>query len=360
MDIITAYLNTMFSPYPATPRMVEAREELRTMMEDKYTELLATGRSENEAVGQVITEFGNLEEIAPVLGISTEIFPGSNPSVGVQQNTGPTQGHAHENEAEPAYPVLTLDEAQAYADALKKTQPILTASVVLFVLAPILVASMPQIAVFFNPSLNEDFLHKISIILLLFVVILGVVPLVGRGTRLSRFEYIDKGNFTLGRETYDWAQALNREHETRRSRALMVAVGLWILSALPVISLSFIADAYPEKEDALISFGVAGTLVLVAIGLTVFLPTNWAYSASEKIFERASSFGHPQSDDSDPLVSTVAAGFFPLLAAVYLGWSFLFDGWSVSWIVWPFGAIIFGAFAAARGAWRSSKKNRSR
>ena len=39
------------------------------MMEDKYTELKNEGKSENEAVGTVIAEFGNLDELAEDLGI---------------------------------------------------------------------------------------------------------------------------------------------------------------------------------------------------------------------------------------------------------------------------------------------------
>ena len=38
-------------------------------MEDKYNELLAEGKSDNEAVGIVIAEFGNLDEVAEELGI---------------------------------------------------------------------------------------------------------------------------------------------------------------------------------------------------------------------------------------------------------------------------------------------------
>ena len=54
MDVINAYLETMFSPYPQTPRLLEAKEELRGMMEDAYNEAASSGRSHNEAVGQVI------------------------------------------------------------------------------------------------------------------------------------------------------------------------------------------------------------------------------------------------------------------------------------------------------------------
>ena len=79
MDTIETFLDNMFAPYPATPRLTEARGELRAMMEDAYNDAIAQGKTHNEAVGQVITDFGNLQELAPVLGIAQDIQPGGTP-----------------------------------------------------------------------------------------------------------------------------------------------------------------------------------------------------------------------------------------------------------------------------------------
>ena len=64
METIRNYLNAMFAGLPDTLEVRRAYEELAAMMEDKYTELIGEGCSENEAVGTVISEFGNLEELA--------------------------------------------------------------------------------------------------------------------------------------------------------------------------------------------------------------------------------------------------------------------------------------------------------
>ena len=69
MEAIRNYLETMFLNLPNTPEVYKAKNELWQMMEDKYTELKAEGKSENEAVGTVISEFGNLDELAKDLGI---------------------------------------------------------------------------------------------------------------------------------------------------------------------------------------------------------------------------------------------------------------------------------------------------
>ncbi len=45
------------------------------MMEDKYNELISEGKSDNEAIGIVISEFGNLDELADSLGIKSFVDP---------------------------------------------------------------------------------------------------------------------------------------------------------------------------------------------------------------------------------------------------------------------------------------------
>ena len=69
METIKTYLENMFSGLPDTPEVRKARYELEQMMEDKYSELKSSGKSENEAIGIVISEFGNLDELAESLGL---------------------------------------------------------------------------------------------------------------------------------------------------------------------------------------------------------------------------------------------------------------------------------------------------
>ena len=69
METIKSYLEAMFANMPNTPEVKKAKDELLTMMEDKYNEMIADGVNENTAVGTVISEFGNLDELAEDLGL---------------------------------------------------------------------------------------------------------------------------------------------------------------------------------------------------------------------------------------------------------------------------------------------------
>lgn len=75
METIKNYLENMFSHLPNTPEVQKAKYELYQMMEDKYNELISEGKSDNEAIGIVISEFGNLDELADSLGIKSFVNP---------------------------------------------------------------------------------------------------------------------------------------------------------------------------------------------------------------------------------------------------------------------------------------------
>lgn len=73
METIKNYLNSIFANMPNTVEVRKAKRELLQMMEDKYNELTDEGMNENTAVGTVISEFGNLDELAEDLGLRDEI-----------------------------------------------------------------------------------------------------------------------------------------------------------------------------------------------------------------------------------------------------------------------------------------------
>lgn len=73
MEAIREYLNNLFMSLPETPEVLRAKAELLEMMEDKFEELVSEGKTEKEAIGIVISEFGNLQELAEELGIDSYI-----------------------------------------------------------------------------------------------------------------------------------------------------------------------------------------------------------------------------------------------------------------------------------------------
>ena len=359
MDAIDTFLDAMFAPYPATPRLLEAKAELRTMMEDAYSDAISRGRTHNEAVGQVITDFGNLEELAPTLGILPDLrsaqaggagaVPGSVPGAGSVPGPGAPgvpQGALGVPQGAPAdpggYPVVTLSEAQALAQARRSTSRLLAWGVAVIIMSPcplILLASLADD----HAGPADDVTSLAGLVLTLLGIVVGVLLLLRRRQAFVGLglEHLIDGRFTQSQEVSAWASRLRADNEGPRSRALMVAVGLFMLSPVPTVVAAVLGSRY--DHSIYLAVGVCLTLAFVATGLLVLLPVSWASSTYETLTEE----GQPTTTAgrSNALVGAVAAVYWPLVTAVFLVWGFL-GYWDICWIIWPVAGVLFGAVAA--------------
>lgn len=401
MDIIDNYLDVMFSHYPHTARTIEAKAELRTMMEDVYNGAIAAGRSQNEAIGQAISEFGNLDEVGPLLGWSStgpaspasheygtataqsspSSIPGSPSPIpgddtypaltaqvpGVPLSDpqaaswdsplpppapySPPQWEPTVPPAERPRPAITLTQATNYAEVCRQTRWMLGGSIALFVIAPLPLVSL-NVAASEADGTASAIASIIGFAVLLPLVAAGVGMLIWRSLKLKPFERITQGIGSPTPEVEAFAEALRREHAGQQTRALIIAISLWILSAFPLLLSAFLSDGLPQNEaNPYIAVGLAGTLVLVAAGLLLFLPANWANSVANALSEEGLAEARQESEMSDPnrypaWVRAFFAGYWPMMAAIYLAWSFIGDAWGISWIIWPIAGVSFAAIAA--------------
>ena len=75
MDIIMNYIDSMFAGIPVTDETSRLREDITANMTDKYDELVKEGKSGNEAIGTVISEFGSIDEVLSEMGITRGAVP---------------------------------------------------------------------------------------------------------------------------------------------------------------------------------------------------------------------------------------------------------------------------------------------
>ncbi|MFD1712905.1 permease prefix domain 1-containing protein [Amnibacterium flavum] len=343
MNVVIAYLDTMFSAYPQSPRMLEAKAELQGMMEDAYTGLIAEGRSENEAVGQVIRDFGNLEEVAPVLGIASDI---------TREPAAATSGSF---DASTERPVVQLDQAQGYADALQRIRFRFTTAVVLFVLSPAALIGLPAAAGSGSLPIGGHVGLLIGLVVLFIMVAIGVTLLVSTSRETAPYKRISDGQFSVGPGVTRWAETLAEANDRSRIRALQFAIGLWILAPIPLIAFALLSENSPQG-DFLPGVGVVLVLVLVAAGLGIFLPHTWSRTLVDDLGRGAGAGA--ADDDERGIVGVIAAFYWPLLTAIFLAWSFIGSAWHISWIVWPVGAVLFGAIAGGISALESYRRAR--
>ena len=70
MEALKNYVTTMFHKLPTTQESLDIKENILISMEDKYADLIANGKTEDEAFQIVIDQFGDINELKEVLDFS--------------------------------------------------------------------------------------------------------------------------------------------------------------------------------------------------------------------------------------------------------------------------------------------------
>lgn len=316
MNVIDSYLDTLFAPYPDSARMREAKSELGAMMEDKQQGLLDDGFTEPQAIGTVIAEFGSLEEVAPVLGISTELGGSRVTEAQELSRVGP-------------------ERAEEYVTAIRRSQWMPAVAVPMFVLS-----AVPLLLLFAaTGSASPQPLPWVTgtgLVLLLIMVGTAVMLLVARDAKLGDFSDLEEGEFDPSPQVRRFAKDLKRQNRRAVAVALAIAIMLWILSAVPTILAGLAAE--PDGTGAL--YGVSMTLVMVALGLWVLLRRAWSDHAADNLLQESEDEDSPDWSTS-PAIRAIAALYWPVVVAIYLAWSFIWGAWEISWVLWPVAGVLY-------------------
>lgn len=312
MDTIKNYLEAMFAKLPNTPEVLRAKDELLQMMEDKYTELRENGRTENEAVGTVISEFGNLDEIAEDLGIEDAVC--MNPFKDIKKV------------------LIPLEEAKKFI----KDNTLKAIWVGLAVMFCIISVTVPMIV--------DDLGGSAAGALGMFAFIGSAVGLfVYVGLTMKKWKYIKKGEAEI---TYETAQYVKNE-EARCQGSVIIArvigVVLCALSWLPpaVIGASG-ANVLGTADGAVFMFLMVG----MGVFLLVYSAVTMKGLEKMKKLNTDDTVAGTYSNDAvepeyiSPTARIISKIFWPVIACVYVAVSFLTFRWDITWVIWPVAAVV--------------------
>ena len=312
METIRNYLDAMFANMPNTPEVKKAKAELLTMMEDKYNELIADGETENSAVGTVISEFGNLDELAEDLGLSKEVE------------------ETKERVSEKPRRFVSMDEVKDYLDETRKDGLFVGIGVMLCIMCVVpvvLLEGIPGI-IFRGPSEN------IGIVLMFLMIAVAVAMFVYRGIKSDDWKFLKKEPCQVDMATAQMVK--DRKNSYKSTHALLMTIGvvLCVLCWIPA---------------AVVDFDFVGAFLFVFIGIGVFLfiyssTTMGSFDTILKLNDEKTISGSYGKEDDIVYINKTATiimeVYWTTVTCIYLMVSFITFDWGRTWIIWIIGAIV--------------------
>lgn len=365
MEVILSYLENMFLNMPQTPEVLRAKEELASMMEDKYNELLAEGRKENEAVGIVISEFGDLGELAEELGLgktsegaaagygestgygadgsqSGSMGYGADGSQSGSTDYGMTGNYGGNTSYEIPARMVSRQEAEEYMALSAQTSKWIALGVMLCIWCPIPLIFIGGVDSYVKGMSNLSIV-VIGLIPLFVMIGIAVALFIYNGMKMEKYEYLKKERIQIDSTFAEELSWMAEKEKLSSTKKIIIGVLMCIFSVIPVL----IVGSLPE-DTVLQAFSIILLLLVVGLAVALIIISGTRMECI-KVLRQEGDFT-PRGKEGKKLIDVIAGIYWTMVTAIYLIWSILTMHWGFTWIIWPVAGIIFGAIAAICGA----------
>ncbi|UZQ51390.1 permease prefix domain 1-containing protein [Clostridium kluyveri] len=313
METIKNYLDNVFAALPKTDELFKLKNDLLINMEEKYNELKSEKKSENEAIGIVISEFGNIDELIGELGVNL-----------------------HEDEMN--FPTITEEEVKNYMTMKKQTGILVGIGVFLCITGTallILITTLVDEGII-GRGFSEDTGYMIGLITLFVMIVPAVALFIYSGMKSERYKYLKKG-FNVPLSVKSLLQQRYNDFTSTYMVSLILGVCLCVLSPVSIFAASVFGDTASI-------YGVIILLIIIAIAVFIFI----YYGSIKESFTfllRIDNFSK-ENVENNKVIGAVAAILWPLAVCIFLVSGLVFDKWYINWIIFPITGILFGMFSS--------------
>ena len=302
---------------------------------------------------QSIPDLNRIIAMSQIFGVSTDYLLKDDAPLQEPDNH-PLQ--VYDEAAEPATPV-SMEEANLFLIKKDHSARQVALGVMCCILSPVVLILLSDFSGLENLSgifsFSEPVRAGIGLIVLMLLIAAGVVLFVTNGMAMKPYEYMERDAI----ETAYGVDGMVRERKERyagvHTRLMTIGIALCVLSAIPVFVGMIIAGDGPD-EFPLIA-GVAGTLVMIAIGVLMIVRTSIYWEAMQQLLEEGEYSRENKSNNRKN--ELIAGAYWALVIAIYLTISFTgIMWWDKSWIVWPIAGVLYGVLTSVLRILRSERR----
>lgn len=232
---------------------------------------------------------------------------------------------------------VSYQEAIEYVELNQSQGKVIAYGVSLCILAAISVIFLSGTAEINSLFDNYHVQEALGLVGLFLLVAIAVGMFVISSNKLSEFDYIKQNIISLERRSKDEMIMEYKQFKKKFNNTITVSVISFVLSALPLI-----IGGILELDDYTIILLLVFLLTIVMIGVHFIIRVSFVNDAYEALLNKGNMSKEKKKQESETeLLQNI---YWPIIVAIYLGWSFITSDWHITWIVWPIAGIVSSIF----------------
>lgn len=237
---------------------------------------------------------------------------------------------------EPGINHITLEQATEYVEHKIAMTNLVSKGVVLCVCSAMPLFFFMAMAETNRLNMTGDIAAALGIVSVLILVSVGVSFFIKTNQYQDEITAIEDEPFELAYGVHSVFYEKRKQFRPAYNLRLSVGIFCFIVSFVPLLCVSIFSF---EQDIVLLMIDVL--LFIIAVGLFIILPVSAKYDAYSNVLKEAVK--ETETTRRTKRAEKLAGFYWPLLIAIYLGWSFWTMAWGITWIIWPVGAVLFAA-----------------
>lgn len=225
---------------------------------------------------------------------------------------------------------VSMEEANAFLAAKALTAKPIAFGVFLCITSPVMLILLAAMSEVSRYGISEGMAAGVGLILLFVQVAVAVAIFLFSGSKTSAYGYMEKEVFETEYGVRGMVNARKEEFKDHYMRNNVIGVVLCILSVVPIFS----GVMLDEENDILMVSMVICMLLIVAIAVVLFIRVGVVWGSYQMLL---------QEGDYTRAGKRVDAMYWPVVTAIYLGYSFLSGKWGISWVIWVVAGVLYPA-----------------
>lgn len=230
---------------------------------------------------------------------------------------------------------VTMAEANEYLALRRNAAKKIALGVTLCILSPVLLILLGALSAY--GPISENLAAGMGLGILLVMVAAAVAIFITTGMKSGPYEFLEKEPIETEYGVDGMVKELKKQYADTYTRKNVIGVVLCILSVVPLLS---IAIATQNEFHAIL--GVCFLLILASVGVYQFISGGVIWESYNKLLQEGD-----YTPDAKRVNKNIGSVYWPVVVAVYLGYSFITNDWARSWVIWPVAGILWAAISAA-------------
>lgn len=230
---------------------------------------------------------------------------------------------------------ITLEEANKFLKWRETASIRIAAGVFLCIFSVIPLLILSAMTEYSSYKISDAAAVTIGLSILLILVAIAVTMFISCGFHNAPYEFLEKDIFDTEYGVTGMVKEKQKAYKNTYAKSNIIGICICILSPIPLISGSL------TKNELLTIIMLIITIFLVDIGVMFFIVAGIRWASMQKLLQEGEFT--VLEKQKNKATEKIAGIYWLIITAIYLGWSFLYNNWQISWIIWPIAGVLFAA-----------------